>query len=100
MDREALKQYLPHREPMLLVDEAALCQDSLDENGQPLRWRVENSWGKDAGEDGYYVMSDTWFSEYTYQVVVNKKYLTAEQAAELSQEPIELEPWDPMGSLA
>ena len=72
----------------------------LDENGQPLRWRVENSWGKDAGEDGYYVMSDAWFSEYTYQVVVNKKYLTAEQAAELSQEPIELEPWDPMGSLA
>ncbi len=72
----------------------------LDENGQPLRWRVENSWGKDAGEDGYYVMSDAWFSEYTYQVVVNKKYLSSQQAAELAQEPIELEPWDPMGSLA
>ena len=72
----------------------------LDENGKPTRWRVENSWGKDAGEDGYYVMSDEWFSEYTYQVVVNKKYLTAQQVEELAQEPIQLEPWDPMGSLA
>ena len=72
----------------------------LDENGRPLRWRVENSWGKDAGQDGYYVMSDDWFTEYTYQVVVNKKYLTQEQVEELAQEPIQLEPWDPMGSLA
>ena len=72
----------------------------LDDNGQPLRWRVENSWGKDAGVDGYYVMSDDWFSEYTYQVVVNKKYLTPEQVQEYDQEPIALEPWDPMGSLA
>lgn len=73
---------------------------NLDESGKPTRWRVENSWGKDAGVDGYYVMSDEWFSEYTYQVVVNKKYLTPGQAAELEQEPIQLEPWDPMGSLA
>lgn len=45
-------------------------------------------------------MSDDWFSEYTYQVVVNKKYLTEAQQKELEQEPIALEPWDPMGSLA
>lgn len=73
---------------------------NLDENGKPTRWRVENSWGKDAGCEGYYVMSDEWFDEYTYQIVVNKKYLTAEQQQEIEQAPIELEPWDPMGSLA
>ena len=73
---------------------------NLDENGKPTRWRVENSWGKDSGVDGYYVMSDDWFTEYTYQVVVHKKYLTDSQRAELEQAPIELEPWDPMGSLA
>lgn len=73
---------------------------NLDENGKPNRWRVENSWGKENGHDGYYVMSDRWFDEYMYQVVVNKKYLTKEQIAAYEAEPIALEPWDPMGSLA
>ena len=73
---------------------------NLDEDGHPTRWRVENSWGKDAGADGYYVMSDEWFDEYLYQIVVDKKYLPRETAALLSQEPIMLEPWDPMGYLA
>lgn len=73
---------------------------NLDENGNPDRWKVENSWGDEPGEKGYFVMSDDWFTEYTYQVVVHKKYLTDKQRAELDQAPIELEPWDPMGSLA
>jgi len=73
---------------------------NLDEAGLPNRWRVENSWGKDVGADGYYVMTDRWFDEYMYQVVVHKKYLSEEQLAAYAAEPIELEPWDPMGSLA
>lgn len=72
----------------------------LDEDGQPTRWRVENSWGKEPGRDGYYVMSDAWFGEYLYQVVVHKKYLTGAQLAACEAEPTVLEPWDPMGSLA
>lgn len=73
---------------------------NLDDNGVPNRWRVENSWGKDSGEKGYYVMSDDWFSAYVYQIVVHKKYLTEEQIAAYRAEPTVLEPWDPMGSLA
>ncbi len=72
----------------------------LDDEGKPLRWRVENSWGKEPGKDGYYVMTDRWFDEYTYQVVVNKKYLPADFLAEYESEPVLLQPWDPMGSLA
>ena len=45
-------------------------------------------------------MTDDWFSEFTYQVVVNKKYLTAQEREMLAQNPFELKPWDPMGSLA
>ena len=73
---------------------------NLDENGKPNRWRVENSWGKEPGKDGYFVMTDDWFTEYTYQIVVNKKYLSEEVLKAYNSEPIELEPWDPMGSLA
>jgi bleomycin hydrolase len=61
---------------------------------------VENSWGNEPGEGGYYVMTDEWFDEYTYQIVVNKKYLSEDVLAAYNSTPIELEPWDPMGSLA
>lgn len=73
---------------------------NLDENGLPNRWKIENSWGEEAGQKGYFVMSDKWFDAYTYQAVVRKKYLSGELLAALSEEPAELEPWDPMGSLA
>lgn len=67
---------------------------------KPNRWKVENSWGSATGNKGFYVMSDEWFSEFTYQIIVNKKYLSEKELKEYSADPIELEPWDPMGSLA
>ncbi len=69
-------------------------------NEKPVRWKVENSWGEERGEKGFFIMSDSWFNEYNYQVVINKKYLPQEMIEELKQEPIVLPPWDPMGSLA
>lgn len=67
--------------------------------GVPSKWKIENSWGK-TGQEGFYVMSASWFDQYTYQAVVNKKYLTKEELAEYNADPIVLKPWDPMGSLA
>lgn len=69
-------------------------------DGKPTKWKIENSWGEVAGNKGYYIMSDTWFNQYTYQAVVNKKYLAKEELDAYNAEPIELKPWDPMGSLA
>ena len=73
---------------------------SFDDKGVPTKWKIENSWGDDRGYKGYFIMSASWFDQYTYQAVVNKKYLTKEELAAYNAEPIELKPWDPMGSLA
>ncbi|MBM7712974.1 aminopeptidase C [Enterococcus xiangfangensis] len=67
---------------------------------QAKKWKVENSWGEKVGEKGFFVMSDEWMDEYTYQIVVRKEFLTAEQLAAFEAEPIVLAPWDPMGALA
>ena len=73
---------------------------NLNENGQPNRWKVENSWSDERGQDGYYIMTDEWFDQFNYQVVVNKKYLSKAQLDAYETEPVVLKPWDPMGSLA
>lgn len=73
----------------------------FDATGAPELWKVENSWGKDHGRNGFDTLSDPWFDEYVYQVVVDKKYLTDDERATLENEkPTVLAPWDPMGSLA
>ena len=72
---------------------------NLDASGKPTRWKIENSWGDKSGDKGYYVCSDSWFDQYVFQAAVEKEYL-GNLAALASQEPIVLEPWDPMGTLA
>ena len=68
-------------------------------NGKPNRWKIENSWGDKNGEKGYYICSDSWFDQLVYQAAVEKEYL-GDLAALAQQEPVVLEPWDPMGTLA
>lgn len=69
-------------------------------NNKPNRWKIENSWGEKTGKEGFYVMDDSWFDDFVYQVVIDKKYLTEELLLDYEKEPIELDPWDPFGSLA
>jgi len=66
----------------------------------PTKWKVENSWGTENAFSGYYVMTDTWFDRFVFQVVINKKFLNEEELKALEKKPIVLKPWDPMGSLA
>ena len=69
-------------------------------DGVPSKWKIENSWGTDRAKAGYYIMSSSWFDQFVYQAVVDKKYLSKEELDAYNKEPIMLKPWDPMGSLA
>ncbi|KAI0256108.1 peptidase C1B bleomycin hydrolase [Lactifluus subvellereus] len=71
------------------------------QSGKPLRYKVENSWGENSGEKGFYVMTDRWFDEFVYQVVVPKTLAPKELVKVLEGgDKVVLPPWDPMGSLA
>ena len=72
---------------------------NIGEDGKPNRWKIENSWGSEGLNEGYYMASDSWFDLLVYQAVVHKKYL-GDKAAILDTDPIVLDPWDPIGSLA
>ncbi|MDP6776676.1 MAG: C1 family peptidase, partial [Candidatus Latescibacteria bacterium] len=72
----------------------------VDDSGESTRWRVENSGGTKNGDKGYLAMSDRWFDEYLYEIVVHRSYVPDDLLAALETEPIVLPPWDPMGALA
>ncbi|HFU4201147.1 TPA: aminopeptidase C [Streptococcus suis] len=84
----------------LMTHAMVLTGVDLDDNEQPLKWKVENSWGDKVGDKGYFVASDSWMDEYTYQIVVRKEFLTQEELAAYQAQPQVLAPWDPMGALA
>lgn len=64
------------------------------------RWRVENSWGTDKADKGFWTMNDSWFGEYVFEIAVRRDALPADLRAALDQEPLVLPAWDPMGALA
>ena len=68
----------------------------LDENGEAKKWMVENSWGAASGYQGNLIMTDEWFNEYMFRVVLERKYVPEDILRLLEQEPILLPAWDPM----
>ena len=73
-----------------------LCAVDLDKEGKPLKWMVENSWGSSYGWQGFLIMTNDWFNEYMFRVVLEEKYIPANIRALLDQKPILLPAWDPM----
>lgn len=68
----------------------------LDANGKPTKWMVENSWGAASGHNGHLIMTDEWFDEYSFRLVVDKKYVPAATLELLKQKPTLLPAWDPL----
>lgn len=71
-----------------------------DDDKNVKRWKIENSWGVKSGNNGHLLMTDSWFDEYVFQIVVQKHLLTGEERDVLLTEPNLIEPWDPLGTLA
>ena len=68
----------------------------LDASGKPVKWMVENSWGASSGYKGNIIMTDEWFNEYMFRLVLEKKYVPADVLNMLNQKPTLLPAWDPM----
>ena len=68
----------------------------LDKNGNPVKWKVENSWGADNGVGGCLIMSNDWFNEYMFRLVVDKKYVPENLLKEFEQKPLMVMPEDPL----
>ncbi|MGC4942364.1 aminopeptidase C [Kribbella sp. DT2] len=69
-------------------------------DGAPRRWRVENSWGDEKADSGFWTMNDSWFGEHVFEIAVRRSALPASLQAAFDEEPIVLPAWDPMGALA
>lgn len=73
-----------------------LCAVDLDAQGKPRKWKVENSWGASNGVAGHLIMTDQWFDEYTFRLVVEKRFVPAATLRLLEQKPTVLPAWDPL----
>ena len=68
----------------------------INKDGKPVKWMVENSWGAGSGYQGHLIMTDEWFNEYMFRLVVEKKFATPKVMEILKQKPVRLPAWDPM----
>ncbi len=74
---------------------------NLDENGKSTEWQVENSWGyldaAEPGLDGFLSMTDEWFDECLFLIVIHKNFLSKKHQDLVNHtQPIIINPWDSM----
>ena len=68
----------------------------LDADGKPVKWKVENSWGPSYGQAGCLIMTNRWFGEYMFRLVVDKAYVSDALLKEYEQKPVMVMPEDPL----
>ena len=74
----------------------ALTAVDLDANGNPIKWKVENSWGPDYGQKGCLIMTNRWFENYMFRLVVNKEFVPQKTLSQFEQKPTMVMPEDPL----
>jgi bleomycin hydrolase len=74
--------------------------NKFEDEINPSRWKVENSWGSTSGTNGFLLLTDSWFDEYVFQIVVHKDLLREEELSEIGKVHKVIPPWDPLGTLA
>ncbi|XP_026674690.1 bleomycin hydrolase isoform X2 [Ceratina calcarata] len=84
----------------MMMHAMALTAVSITDEGKIKQFRVENSWGDEQGQKGYLLLTADWFAEFVFEVVIDKKLVSADVLDVFKQEPIILPAWDPMGTLA
>jgi len=83
-----------------LPNHAMLITGYHEDNHNVQRWKVENSWGKSSGTDGFLLMTKEWMDQYVFQILINKDLLTEDERKMLNTDPLTIEAWDPLGTLA
>ena len=74
----------------------AVTSELCDKDGKPCKWMVENSWGAASGYKGNIIMTDEWFDEYMFRLVVERRFVPEDVLKMLEQKPVQLPCWDPM----
>ena len=82
------------------MNHAMLLTGCHIEDDMPKKWRIENSWGEDSGVKGYITMTNEWFNEFVFEIVVDRSHCSDEILEAFKSTPVILPAWDPMGSLA
>ena len=91
MSKEELLDYREIRlQHMMLFVGVNIVDDKIE------RWKVEDSYGSQKGNQGYYIMNDNFFDKYVVECVINRKYMTKNQLKLFEQEPLVFDPWEPM----